>query len=224
MDSKFENVKAIFFDTSDTLYKSDALEAAYPQKLVELIAATKGLSTSDAKQQLNEATERLKATEKHVTKVRAAAEFGLSRQEVHDKAFCTVNPHDFLTPDKQLDELMARLAQHYKLGIISNLRHSHMLEVFDALGLSADWLPLMVTEDTVTNIKPDHEPFLKAIELASCQPQECLFVGDSPTKDMRPAKEVGMQTILIAESPTEEDMKFADASVGDVKQLESVLA
>jgi putative hydrolase of the HAD superfamily len=118
---------------------------------------------------------------------------------------------------------MSQLSQHYKLGIISNLKRSHMLEVFAALGLSPEWFPLMITEDIVKEIKPATEPFLKGIEMAKALPEECLYVGDSPTKDMRPAKEVGMKTILIAEHPSEEELQFADAYIGDVKDVTALL-
>lgn len=216
-------IKTIYFDTSDTLYKNDELEAAYPKKLIELIAETKAISTDEAKRQLKRTTEVLKLTEKHVTKVRAAAEFGLSRQEVHDRAFCQVNPKDFLSEDKALDGVLAKLAQHYKLGIISNLRRSHMLEVLAALGISDGSFELMITEDAVNEIKPAAEPFLKAIELAECSADECLYIGDSPTKDMLPAKGVGMQTVLIAEQPSQEELRSADATIKDVKDILTLL-
>ena len=222
MSADFSNIKAIFFDTSDTLYKNEELEAAYPKKLVGLIADSRGISKDEAKQLLSETTEKLKSTEKHVTKVRAAAELGFSRPEVHE-AFCQVRPSDYLVKDEALDVVMSKLAQRYKLGIISNLRKSHMLEVFDALGLSSRWFPFFVTEDIVQEIKPAAEPFLKAIELAQCAANECLYIGDSPTKDMQPAKEVGMKTVLIADNPTDEDLLNADTSITSVKDIQNLL-
>jgi HAD superfamily hydrolase (TIGR01549 family) len=223
MSYDFSGIRAIFFDTSDTLYKNAELEDAYPRKLTELIAKTHNVSIDDAKRLLRESTERLKATERHVTKVRAAAELGLSREEVHERAFCLVRPKDYLVEDAQLIGTMSKLVAHYKLGIISNLKQSHMIEVLNALGLPEEWFPLMVTEDVVTNIKPAPEPFLKAIELAECSPHECLYVGDSPTKDMQPAKGVGMKTLLVSEGPSGEDMKYADASVSNVKEIVDLL-
>lgn len=223
MNVSFTDIRAIFFDTSDTLYKNAKLEAAYPAKLAELIATTRGISKSEAEQLLSEATDKLKATEKHVTKVRAAAELGVSRAEVHEKAFCKVKPGDYLSRDTALDTAMSKLAQHYKLGIISNLQKSHMLEVFDALGLSPEWFPYFVTEDIVQEIKPAQEPFLKAIQLANCAADECLYVGDSPTKDMQPAKEAGMKTTLITDNPSAEDTQYADAVIGNVKDVAALL-
>jgi HAD superfamily hydrolase (TIGR01549 family) len=224
MKNKFENIKAIFFDTSDTLYKSAELEAAYPKKLVELIAETRNLSIDDAASQLKETVERLKTTEKHVTKVRTAAEFGLSREQVHQQAFCKVMPIEYLSKDEALDNVMSLLAKHYKLGIISNLKKSHMLEIFSALGLSPDWFPLFVTEDIVKEIKPHHEPFLKAVELSGYGADKCLYVGDSPTKDMRPAHEVGMRTILVSQDAIDnEHPQYVDETIADVKKIIDLL-
>ena len=41
----------------------------------------------------------------------------------------------------------------------------------------------MIGEDKVTNIKPDLEGFLKALELLDCRPSETVYVADSITKD-----------------------------------------
>jgi putative hydrolase of the HAD superfamily len=218
----FENIKAIFFDTSDTLYSNVELEAAYPQELVELIAVSRQISQAEAKALLKGTANKLRGEVKHVTKVRTMAELGFSRTQVHE-AFCKVNPHEFLKPDKELDTVMTDLSKKYKLGIISNLKRSHVLEVLDALGLSAELFSLLVTEDIVAEIKPDHEPFLKAIELSGYTPSECLYVGDSPTKDMQPAKEAGMVTILIGNTKPNEQASYIDAIIPDVKNIVGLL-
>jgi len=221
--NKFTHIKAIFFDVGDTLYKNEDLEKEYPRQLYKLIADTKNLDKDQAKILLKETTEKLKATEKHVTKVRAMRELGFTRAQVHE-AFCKVKPSQFLVKDPELDKVIAQLAAQYTLGIISNFKKSHMLEIFEALGLSEEQLPLMVTEDIVKEIKPALEPFQKAVELAGVSAKECLYVGDSPSKDMRPAKEVGMMTILVRANPTQEDMEYADASIENVIALSALLS
>jgi len=222
VSNKFNHIKAIFFDTGDTLYTNEEMEKAYPKKLRDLVVETRGISKEEAKQLIDETAAKLKGTVKHVTKVRTMAELGFTRPQVHE-AFCKVNPKEFLSPDPELDLLMANLSKKYKLGIISNFKRSHILEILEALGLSSDWFPLLVTEDIVQEIKPDHEPFLKAIEISGFLPTECLYVGDSPTKDMLPAKEVGMMTVLIAQNSAQEDTENADAVIGDVKEITSIL-
>jgi HAD superfamily hydrolase (TIGR01549 family) len=218
----FTNLKTIFFDTADTLYTNEEMEAAYPKKLVEMIAVTRKISDGEAENLFLETAQKLKGTVKHVTKVRTMAELGFSRAQVHE-AFCTVNPKDFLTTDEELSVMMALLARKYKLGIISNFKRSHVFEILAALGLSPEWFPLLVTEDIVKEIKPDHEPFLKAVELSGYTANECLYVGDSPTKDMQPAKEVGMVTILIGASVPDEQVSYIDATIPDVKKLATFL-
>ncbi len=222
MTKDFTDIQAIFFDISDTLYKNAELEKAYPQKAVELIATTRNISENEAQQLFDEAAEKIKTKVNHITKVGTMAELGFSRAQVH-AAFCTVRPQEYLKEDKVLSSIISQLAQHYRLGIISNLKKAHMLEVFKALGLSLEWFTLFVTEDIVKKIKPDPEPFLTAIKLAHCLPEQCLYIGDSPTKDMRPAKEVGMKTILVADRPNEEAMQYADATLGEVKNIINLL-
>jgi len=220
--SKFSHIKTIFFDVGDTLYSNEEMEKEYPRQLYKLIAKTRNIEKDLAKQLFKDTTEKLKATEKHVTKVRAMKELGFTRAQAHE-AFCKVDPSQFLTKDPQLKKIISALYKKYKLGIISNFKKSHMIEIFNALGLSEQELTLMITEDIVQEIKPAHEPFLKAIELADCKPEECLYVGDSPSKDMRPAKEVGMMTILVKADPEPDDMKYANSSIANIKDLPHLL-
>jgi len=221
-EDKFASVKAVFFDASDTLYTSEQMEKAYPYRAAALLARTRDISHEDAELLLKQTMESLKGKHKHVAKVHAMAEFGLSKDDVH-REYAKIRPHEFLEEDKELDAVMAKLAKKYALGIISNTYRNHLVEIIDALGVSQGWFKHLVTADTVKEIKPDPEPFLKAIELSGCAPEECLYVGDSPTKDIRPAKEAGMKTVLVRENPTEQDTVYADAVISSVKDIIALL-
>ena len=91
------------------------------------------------------------------------------------------------------------------------------------LELPAKYFTWLVTEDIVADIKPALEPFEKAITLSGASAEECLYVGNSPSKDMRPAKQVGMSTVLIARDPTPEDLENADTDLPDVKMIINIL-
>lgn len=218
----FSGIKTVFFDTSDTLYTNDALEAAYPQKLVELIARDRHSSETEAAALFDATIKQLEGTVGHVTKVGAMAQLGYTRAQVHE-VFCLVRPGDYLQPNHELATALQRLARTYRLGIISNLKRSHMTEVLQALGISPEVFTIFVTEDIVAEIKPHPEPFLKAIELAGCNPAECLYVGDSPTKDMKPAKSVGMTTVLVAATMPEGYENVVDAVIPRVELVASLL-
>jgi len=218
----FQHIKAIFFDVGDTLYTNEDLEKEYPRQLYDLLSASKNISKDEAKQLLKETTEKLKQTEKHVTKVRAMKQLGFTRAQCHE-AFCKVDPSQFLTKDPELDGVLAKLATKYTLGLISNFKKVHLLQILDALGLQATHFSFMITEDNVQELKPALEPFQKAVEMAGVLADEVLYVADSPTKDMRPAKEVGMKTVLVRANPLPVDMENADASIARVKELHLLL-
>lgn len=212
----FESISTIFFDVGNTLYISSEMEKEYPKQLVELIATTRNVELADAKAMLDE------VSKKYVTKVRAMKDLGFSRAQVHE-AFCKVDPRKFLSSDKELLEEMVALAIHYRLGVISNFKQSHLEEILDVLGLPKSLFEWFITEDIVKEIKPDPEPFIKAVEMSKAVANQCLYVGDSPSKDMRPAKQVGMATVLVRENPAEKDLTYADCAIPNIKKLSEIL-
>lgn len=222
MSQKLKGIKAIFFDVADTLYINKELEKQYPLKLAELVSQERQVSVEDAERLLAETMKNLEGSEKHVTKVRAMRELGFSREQVH-AAYAKVIPSQYLSSDSQLATMLSDLNTKYKLGIISNFKKAHLLGALASLGLDEHIFSFFVTEDIVQGVKPDPEPFLKAIEMAGCSASQCLYVGDSPSKDIRPAKEVGMATALVKDSAVEEDIEFADVHMASVKELTSFL-
>jgi len=58
------------------------------------------------------------------------------------------------------------------------------------------YFDVVVTFDDTGKKKPLSEPFRKAAEELGISPDECLFVGDSPDRDIAGAKAVGMKTAL----------------------------
>lgn len=93
---------------------------------------------------------------------------------------------------------------------------------FDALGFGG------LVDDFITSVdlgfrKPSREIFDAAVEAAGCYPEECVVVGDSEEKDIRPALAIGMQTVLVAiESPAPEDSD-AGAVVTSLDEAASVI-
>ena len=53
----------------------------------------------------------------------------------------------------------------------------------------------MVTYEMTGRKKPDHAPFLLALKKLGFMASETIMIGDSPVRDLAPAKEIGMHTI-----------------------------
>lgn len=51
--------------------------------------------------------------------------------------------------------------------------------------------------------KPSQVPYLKLMESLGCRGNECIYVGDNPTKDFVTAKKMGWNTIKISRSQGE---------------------
>jgi putative hydrolase of the HAD superfamily len=84
--------------------------------------------------------------------------------------------------------------QGFHMGIITDahsrdatrrLERSGLLPFFDGI----------IAYDMVMVKKPAREPFLCALEMLRAGPEETLLVGDSPRRDIRPARDMGMSTV-----------------------------
>ncbi|MEN6443532.1 MAG: HAD family hydrolase [Methanoregula sp.] len=92
------------------------------------------------------------------------------------------------------DTLRTIAGQGYPMGIVTDA------EKKDAVPRLAkcDILPYfdcMVTFDMVNKKKPAAEPFLAALAAMNLRPDQVLFVGDSPRRDIEPCRKLGITTV-----------------------------
>jgi len=93
---------------------------------------------------------------------------------------------------------LPRLKEHgYRLGIISDedmrvvegvLKNSGLYGVFD----------MVIVSDRARGYKYRGGPFKDASRVTMLEPNQILYVGDSLTRDVAPAKQAGLRTVLIA--------------------------
>jgi FMN phosphatase YigB (HAD superfamily) len=219
---RMPEVKMIFFDLGNTLYRNDEMEREYVIRLHKLLAEDRQIPLAEAENLFDTTRNHLKTRLQHATKVSAMEALGYTRKQVHD-AFCQVDPGVFLTRDPRLSEFLTRLSKRFKLGIITNFRMSHVQSILDVLGVDIGIFDVVISEDTTTQIKPHKQPFTKAVELAGLTPQQCVYVADSLTKDLAPAKSVGMKTVLVTGRKTVKAGP-ADAVIPDVFDLAGALS
>lgn len=84
-----------------------------------------------------------------------------------------------------------------RVGIISNFQHApHVRNVLRRHGL-LKILDAVIISGEVRLQKPEPEIFRIALERLGTKPEETLYVGDDPIRDIAGAKSVGMQTRLF---------------------------
>lgn len=80
---------------------------------------------------------------------------------------------------------MAIITDAHSRDATRRLERTGLLPFFDG----------MVSYDMVMVKKPAREPFLCALEMLRAGPEETVLIGDSPRRDIQPARELGMCTI-----------------------------
>ena len=120
--------------------------------------------------------------------------------------------------------VLSELKKNYRLGLVTNF-YGNMSVVLDEFGLSSYFDA--VTESAVVGVrKPDKEIFNLAVQSLKAKPERVVVIGDSYTKDILPAHEIGCYTVwLKGEGWTNEEPTscVADNVIEDLSELQSIL-
>lgn len=94
---------------------------------------------------------------------------------------------------------------------------------FEHLGV-ADFIDGIVTSLDVGYRKPHDQIFRVSIEMAQCDASRCAFVGDSEEKDIAPARERGMRTILVAIEQSPPEKTTADVVARSMRDVTETIS
>lgn len=103
--------------------------------------------------------------------------------------------------EKRLDIALVTDAQSY--NAIKRIERTHIDDYFDTI----------VTTDMTGAKKPDLKVFLYALDILNIPPSKALFVGDSPRRDIEPARKIGMQTAYAAYGDKKEKGQKVEADI-----------
>lgn len=100
-----------------------------------------------------------------------------------------------VTPYPGVAKTLAALRnQGYPMALVTDAEHPDALLRLDKCGLSR-FFDTMVTYDKVGVKKPAPDPFLAALKAVGATPEEVLFIGDSPRRDIEPCARLGIRTV-----------------------------
>jgi len=218
------DIKAIFFDTSNTLYNSPELEEEMKATPINFIMHQKGVSEEKALSIFEIAKIRAKEKGILLTKTNVLIEAGFSNSD-YQNFNATINTGLYLSPIKENVDTLTWLSTKCSLGVITNINNKFLQNVLRSLGFSDNLFSYFVTADDVSKSKPDLEPFLMAIKKSKLKPKQILYVGDQVKKDMEPAKRVGMKTALVDYKGqySNSDGDIVDYCIGNLVELRSVI-
>jgi HAD superfamily hydrolase (TIGR01549 family) len=130
------------------------------------------------------------------------------------------------TPVPGVTEVVPRLAQRYRLGLISDTGMTPgrvLRELLRRDGLLPHFRALTFSDETGAT-KPLPEQFLYTLTELEAEPEEAAHVGDLPETDLAGARGVGMKAVLfLGVSQRQDGTPLADAVFEAYGELEELL-
>ena len=171
-------IRWIFFDIGSTLVDE---EEAYRHRVRDMIRGTPVTVEQYYEKRIQFAKEGYNGDQK------AIEIFGLIKTPWHSE-----DETPFPDAAPTLEALKHR---GFRLGVIANQEPGAKARL-DAWGLGR-FFSVIASSAELGVAKPNREIFLRALELAGCEPEHAVMVGDRLDNDIRPAKELGMTTIRV---------------------------
>jgi putative hydrolase of the HAD superfamily len=129
---------------------------------------------------------------------------------------------DALTSARQNIPVLARLAERFRLGVVSNF-YGNLVTVCDDVGVRP-FFGVIVDSVWAGCSKPDPRIFRRAVEGLRVSPAAATFVGDSLARDMAGARAAGMPHVWLAGEAGGSVCCEGDRTIRTLKELEDVLA
>lgn len=201
--SWINQIKFVCFDVDGTLYRHvPAAWEAIQSQIYGAIMEHRKCSLPEAEKYFRRRYQELGSSTKVLN------ELGVDGQEFFNRAFSAIDLKQFVSPEPKLMILLNKLQSKYRLGIISNNSLPIVSKKLDAIGIPLRTFNPIVTTYELGVMKPDPDPFLKALELAGVSPDESVYIGDREETDILSAKSVGMKTIMVWGESQEADLSI----------------
>jgi len=133
----------------------------------------------------------------------------------------------FMEPYPHVIPTLIKLKQQgYKLAVVSDAPRMKAWLRLASMKIT-DFFDVVVTSDDASGkLKPDPLPYKIALKKLKLRPDEVIFVGDNPNRDIKGAKRLGIVTVLAKygkwSKPTDTSLR-PDYEIDDVSELLKIL-
>lgn len=122
-------------------------------------------------------------------------------------------------------DILSLLSQRCKIGLILNTDLTlgrEWAEILRLDGLARQFSCLAFSDQTLS-AKPLERPFLYTLSMLGVPPTDAVHVSAHQTRDLQPARSLGMRTILVAKGDVGTSTTQADACITGLAQIFGVL-
>jgi putative hydrolase of the HAD superfamily len=120
-------------------------------------------------------------------------------------------------------DTLPRVIKKYRIAIISDAQWVFAEPEIEMLGLDR-FFKLMILSSRFGFKKPDARLFNIAMDKLGVRPEESIYIGDNPYKDLVGAKRAGMKFILFGQEPQESNNLKPGGVLYDYSELERVIS
>jgi putative hydrolase of the HAD superfamily len=205
-------IKTILFDLDDTLYpRQTGIMNEIRRLILRYIETRLGLSPAEAD------SLRYEYLQAYGTTMR-----GLQMNHHIDPddylAFVHDIPlHEYLQPNPTLDGILASLPQDKV--IFTNASREHAERVLARLGVGRHFSRILDIRDMDFESKPHPVAYQRVCSILDLRPEECALAEDN-TRNLHPAKAMGMTTVLVGDHGGPEDgVDYAVQRIEDIGNL-----
>ena len=120
--------------------------------------------------------------------------FTQERADLAGQVFDTVKLNTIALYPGVIEALDILVQADIKMALITDAHSTNARLRMKKLGIER-YFPILVTPDISGQRKPDHTPFLMAMELLGTGPEATWIVGDSIRREIVPGLEIGLTTV-----------------------------
>lgn len=179
----------ILFDLDETLYPKEAgLMDAIGHRILLFMTQKMGIPADDAPAKRHE------YYQKYGTTLRGLMEEHRIDPAEYLRFVHDVNPRDFFGPSPPLDYMLQQIP--LRKVVFTNSDMSHSERVLNTLRVRPHFELIIDIEALNFKCKPDPVAYKRVLEMLGVPGESCIIVDDKP-RNLIPARDVGMTTILI---------------------------
>jgi len=208
--------KLIIFDVDGVLEQKDLLSKYRYEALDKALAEKFNLTEKQVKERVNKAKNNL-PPEKKKTSAYVYAEAGLTRKEYFD-ILDSVDPKNYLEKDKECQEMLRKLSKNNRIVTFSNTSINASKKTLEALGI-IKFISRIYSSEEFRESKPSTKILKKILSDQSFSAKDVFMIGDSVEKDIKPAHELGIKTILFSPKEKPGNLEGVDFVVKKMKEI-----
>ena len=213
--------KLLIFDVDGVLEKEELIIKARHDALIKAIADKFKISLEEAQKKYEAAKNELPPDKKE-TSAYVFMKCGFSRKD-YFSVLDSVEPEGIIEPHENCEELLKKLHNKNKIISYSNSPKKASVKTLKVLKID-HYINKIYSSEDFEESKPSLNNLRKMMEEMGFQSKDTILIGNSVKKDIVPAHELGIKTILFDPYNKHQDKpKEADFVIMDLIEIVDIV-